>query len=140
MIVYRWIVAVAASSSLLDRWTKSLIVSTSPRARAAIVIPHLLWWTYVQNTHGAFGFFGCTGAADRDRAAGARPFWFAFATPARKSLLVRIAFGGIVGGAVGNIVDRLHHRYVVDFIDFKTHSGPTCSTSPTRASPSASGS
>ena len=23
-----------------------------------IVIPHLLWWTYVQNIHGAFGMFG----------------------------------------------------------------------------------
>ena len=33
---------------------------------------------------------------------------------------MRIAFGGIVGGAAGNIVDRLQHQYVVDFIDFKT--------------------
>jgi len=38
----------------------------------------------------------------------------------RRSTLVRIAFGMIAGGAVGNIVDRLQHRWVVDFIDFKT--------------------
>jgi len=31
---------------------------------------------------------------------------------------VRIAFGMIVGGAIGNIVDRLHYTFVVDFIDF----------------------
>jgi len=24
----------------------------------------------------------------------------------------------ILGGAIGNIIDRLHFRYVVDFIDF----------------------
>ena len=24
----------------------------------------------------------------------------------------------IVGGAIGNIVDRLHYGYVIDFIDF----------------------
>jgi signal peptidase II len=26
----------------------------------------------------------------------------------------------IVGGAIGNIVDRFQHRWVVDFIDFRT--------------------
>ena len=31
---------------------------------------------------------------------------------------MRIAFGMILGGAIGNIVDRLHYRYVIDFIDF----------------------
>ena len=33
-------------------------------------------------------------------------------------MTVRIAFGMIVGGAIGNIVDRLHYGYVIDFIDF----------------------
>ena len=32
--------------------------------------------------------------------------------------VVRIAFGMILGGAIGNIVDRLHYQFVVDFIDF----------------------
>jgi signal peptidase II len=32
----------------------------------------------------------------------------------------RVAFGAIVGGAAGNIVDRLQQQFVVDFIDFKT--------------------
>ena len=36
-----------------------------------------------------------------------------------QSPLVRVAFGAIVGGAVGNIVDRIHHGYVVDFIDLR---------------------
>jgi signal peptidase II len=30
---------------------------------------------------------------------------------------VRVAFGGIAGGAIGNIIDRFHYGYVVDFID-----------------------
>lgn len=45
-------------------------------------------------------------------------FWFSFRDQARTSALVRIAFGMILGGAIGNIIDRLHLRYVVDFIDF----------------------
>jgi signal peptidase II len=47
-------------------------------------------------------------------------FAFAFRDAVQKSLLVRIGFGMILGGAVGNIVDRLQHQWVVDFIDFKT--------------------
>jgi signal peptidase II len=47
-------------------------------------------------------------------------FAFAFRDAARRSVLVRIAFGAIVGGAAGNIFDRVQQQFVVDFIDFKT--------------------
>jgi signal peptidase II len=113
-----WIVA--ALVFLLDRWTKSLVSTHFLPGESAIVVPHLLWWTYVQNTHGAFGLFGSQpllliGLALLVLAL----FAYAFRDSVRSSLLVRIAFGGIVGGAAGNIVDRLQHQYVVDFIDFK---------------------
>lgn len=85
-----------------------------------LIVPHLLYLTYVQNTHGAFGLFG-------DR------IWFliglavvvlgffyvAFRDAAAQSLLVRIAFGAILGGALGNIVDRIQRHFVVDFIDLR---------------------
>jgi len=114
-----WIVALVVF--LLDRWTKSLISTHFFPGESAIVVPHVLWWTYVQNTHGAFGLFGSQpilliGLAVLVLAL----FAYAFRDAVRSSLLVRIAFGGIVGGAAGNIVDRLQHQYVVDFIDFKT--------------------
>lgn len=35
-----------------------------------------------------------------------------------ESLLVAVALGGIMGGAVGNVADRLRHGAVVDFLDF----------------------
>jgi signal peptidase II len=47
-------------------------------------------------------------------------FTYAFRDAVRRSKLVRVAFGMIVGGAIGNIVDRFQHRWVVDFIDFRT--------------------
>ena len=112
---------VAALVFVLDRWSKSIVTAHFLPGQSALVVPHLLWWTYVQNTHGAFGLFG------------SQPwllialavivlglFAFAFRDAVRSSTAVRIAFGGIVGGAAGNIVDRLQHHYVVDFIDFKT--------------------
>jgi signal peptidase II len=106
---------------VLDRWTKTLVMSSFFPGESRLVIPHLLWWTYVQNTHGAFGLFGNSPVLLIALAIIVLTiFALAFRDAVQRSLLVRIAFGMIVGGAVGNIVDRLQHRWVVDFIDFKT--------------------
>jgi signal peptidase II len=116
--VILWIVA--ALVFLLDRWTKSIITTHMYPGQSAIVVPHLLWWTYVQNTHGAFGMFGSQPVLLIGLALVVLVvFAYAFRDAVKSSLTVRIAFGGIVGGAAGNIVDRLQHQYVTDFIDFK---------------------
>jgi signal peptidase II len=116
--VILWIVA--ALVFFLDRWTKSLITANMYPGQSAIVVPHLLWWTYVQNTHGAFGMFGSQPVLLIGLALVVLAlFAYAFRDAVKSSLLVRIAFGAIVGGAAGNIVDRLQHQYVTDFIDFK---------------------
>ncbi len=83
------------------------------------VIPNVLRWTYEQNQHGAFGLFGDSPALLIAMAALVLAiFWFSFREQAKHSLVVRIAFGMILGGAIGNIIDRLHYRFVIDFIDF----------------------
>jgi signal peptidase II len=110
---------VAAIVVALDQYTKHLVTASFLPGESRFVISHFLRWTYEQNQHGAFGMFGSS------------PFllilmalivllifWYSFRDQARESLLVRIAFGMILGGAIGNIVDRVHYRYVVDFIDF----------------------
>ena len=114
-----WIVAAVVFG--LDRWSKAIVTAHLFPGESILAIPHLLWWTYVQNTHGAFGMFGSQpvlliGLALLVLAL----FAFAFRDAVRTSRVVRLAFGGIVGGAAGNIVDRLQHQYVVDFVDFKT--------------------
>jgi signal peptidase II len=110
---------VAAIVVALDQYTKHLVSANFLPGESRFVVPHLLRWTYEQNQHGAFGLFGSS------------PFllilmalivllifWYSFRDQARDSLVVRIAFGMILGGAIGNIADRVHYRYVIDFIDF----------------------
>jgi signal peptidase II len=117
--VLLWIVAALVLA--LDRWTKLLVSTQFLPGESRIVIPHLLWFTYVQNTHGAFGLFGSQPALLIGMALVVLGlFFYAFRDAVRSSVVVRVAFGGIVGGAAGNIIDRLQHAYVVDFIDFKT--------------------
>jgi signal peptidase II len=103
-----------------DQLSKSFVMQHLAPDESRIAIPHLLWWTFVQNTHGAFGLFGDSAALLIGMAVVVLGiFWFAFREAARESLLVRVAFGAIVGGAIGNIIDRLHYHYVVDFIDLR---------------------
>lgn len=112
---------VAAVVFLLDRWTKTIVLRSFLPGESRLVIPHLLWWTYVQNTHGAFGMFGNSPLLLIVLAVIVLAvFTYAFRDAVRRSKLVRVAFGMIVGGAIGNIVDRFQHRWVVDFIDFRT--------------------
>jgi signal peptidase II len=111
--------AVALIALVLDQWTKRIIIAHFMPGESRIVIPHLLRWTYEQNEHGAFGLFGNSPVLLIGMAIIVLLiFWYSFRDAAQRSTIVRIAFGMILGGAIGNIIDRLHFRYVVDFIDF----------------------
>ena len=111
-----WLAAIAAF--VLDQFTKYVVATNFEPGESRIAIPHLLWWTYVQNHRGAFGLFGSQAWLLVAMAlAVLGVFWYAFRDAAAQSLLVRVAFGAIVGGAVGNIVDRFHYGFVVDFVD-----------------------
>ena len=119
--------ATAAVVAGADQWTKTLVVKHVALVAACEplcgnskpVIPGWLNITPVANFHGAFGLFGDNMALLIGMALLVLlVFWFSFREQAHQSLTVRIAFGMILGGAIGNIVDRLRFHYVVDFIDF----------------------
>jgi len=118
-VILLWLVALVVF--LLDRWTKTIILHAFLPCESRLVVPHLLWWTYVQNTHGAFGLFGNSPVMLIVLALIVLGiFAYAFRDAVKHSALVRVAFGMIVGGAIGNIADRFQHQWVVDFIDFRT--------------------
>jgi signal peptidase II len=113
------IAAVAIGVLWLDQYTKHLVVSSFLPGESRIVIAHFLKWTYERNFHGAFGLFGSNAVLLIGMAILVLVlFWYSFRDAAARSRLVRVAFGMIVGGAIGNIVDRLHYGYVIDFVDF----------------------
>ena len=110
----------AAFVLIADQATKAFVMQHLAPDESAVAIPHVMWWTFVENTHGAFGLFGNSAALLILMAVVVLGvFWFAFKDAARDSLIIRIAFGAIVGGAMGNILDRVHYHYVVDFIDLR---------------------
>ncbi len=106
---------------VLDQWTKWLVELHLPHHTAEPVIPGFLNLTHVRNTGVAFGLFASDVSSGRlltllglgALAAVSVYFWFA---PSRdRSLLVALAL--VVGGAVGNLIDRVSSGAVTDFID-----------------------
>ena len=115
-----FVLIAAVLTIALDQFTKHIVVTTFAPGESRIFIPHFIYWTYVQNHAGAFGLFGT------------QPwllvimalivlvlFWVGFRDAAAHSRTISIAFGAIAGGAIGNVIDRFHYGYVVDFIDFR---------------------
>jgi signal peptidase II len=104
----------------LDQFTKHIVVASFAPGESRIFVPHLIYWTYVQNRAGAFGLFGTQSWLLVIMALIVLVvFWLAFRDAAVHSRAISIAFGAIAGGAVGNIIDRFHYGFVVDFIDFR---------------------
>ncbi|WGM31320.1 signal peptidase II [Brevundimonas sp. NIBR11] len=106
---------------VLDQLTKYwMLEGLSLREVGRVFIaPPILNFSYVENTGVSFGLFG--GGAARWAlsffsilVAGALAWW---ATKAERRTLVS-AIGLVIGGAIGNAIDRIQYGYVVDFIDF----------------------
>jgi signal peptidase II len=110
---------VAAAVVALDQLTKRAIAMHFLPDESRTVIPHVLWLTYVQNTHGAFGFFGTHPLLLAVAALAVVLMFYYWYRQDSAMLLTHIAFGLIIGGAIGNIIDRLRFHYVVDFIDLR---------------------
>ncbi|MBI5525746.1 MAG: signal peptidase II [Deltaproteobacteria bacterium] len=121
---YVWLATSVVLVTGLDQWTKLLAVEKLKSGRGVDVIKGCFQLRYVENPGAAWGFLA--GANEAFRA----PFFVAVSLLAiafilyfyrkvesdQKVMLVSLSM--ILGGAVGNFIDRLRHNYVVDFIDW----------------------
>ena len=109
---------------VLDQWSKWWVETNLPEYVAQTVIPGLLNFTHVQNSGVAFGFLANTGRsggawilATLGIAALALVGVYFWKTPNSHRLLLT-ALALVLGGAVGNLIDRISAGSVTDFIDF----------------------
>lgn len=105
---------------VLDQWTKWMVEVHLPHHAAHPLIPGFLNLTHVRNTGVAFGLFASDGMAGILTLLGLGAltavsvyFWFA---PVRDRLLL-VALALVVGGAIGNLIDRVSSGAVTDFVD-----------------------
>lgn len=107
---------------IIDQYTKYLTLNYLPYQKLIDVIPGYLGWIHTYNTGAAWSLLG--------NQAGWQKFFFAavaFVVSAiivvwltrlksNKETWLAIALAFVLGGAIGNLYDRLALGYVVDFI------------------------
>ncbi|PYR44280.1 MAG: signal peptidase II [Acidobacteria bacterium] len=106
-----------------DQGTKALIRATLPLHSSRTIVPGLVDFTHVLNSGAAFGFlngvdfpFKTVVIAVIATAALIGVGMYA-ASLAHHQLIARLGLALIIGGAAGNLIDRVVAGSVVDFVD-----------------------
>lgn len=115
---WRWLI-VTVIVIAIDQYTKRLITGTFELFDRVPVMPYFDL-VRLHNTGAAFSFLAnasgwqnwfFSGVA---LAASALILWWLFSQPAGR-IIVPFGLTLVLGGAIGNLIDRLQHGYVVDF-------------------------
>ncbi len=121
---YIKLVIIAGAIILLDQFSKGLILRFLPFNRTIAVIDGFFNLTHIHNPGGAFGIMANLSPLLRNivflfisSLAVGLIFYFYKKTPAQYTWLAA-AFALILGGAIGNLIDRIRFGMVVDFLDF----------------------
>lgn len=119
MLKWLWLSFVVVA---LDQWSKIAITTSMHLYQSIVVIPDYVNLIYVRNMGAAFSFLSEAGGWQR---------WFFVATTVFVSAFIviwlfrlkqhetvsAIGLSLILGGAAGNLIDRLLYGYVIDFLD-----------------------
>jgi len=114
---------VTASVVILDQITKAMIRPALSLHQSMEVIPGFLDLTRVHNTGAAFGMLNAVDFPMKTVVLSLVAFialggvaWYAATVPLTDRL-ARIGVAGVLGGAIGNLIDRATSGYVLDFVD-----------------------
>jgi len=113
----------AAVIVVLDQATKAMIGASIPLYESVTIIPGFLDFTHVRNTGAAFGLLNTTDLPMKSI------FMVAMALVAIAAIgaygatlradenIARAGLALVLGGAIGNLIDRARLGYVLDFVD-----------------------
>jgi signal peptidase II len=108
---------------ILDRISKLFFINLFSLGESMPVLRNIFHFTLVYNTGIAFGLFQDQGIVFIIISIAAILLfsWFVYSQRAQEefSQLSVFAFSLIIGGAFGNLIDRLQFGFVIDFIDFR---------------------
>ncbi len=104
----------------MDQVLKSLVVRSLQHGRVIDLLGGLVRLDFTRNSGAAFGMFQSGGLVFAAVAVVVSLGILVFAHRiAESALVLRIALGLILGGALGNLLDRLRLGYVVDYVDVR---------------------
>jgi signal peptidase II len=120
------VLGISALVVILDRITKRIVAQQLPNGQAHTVIPGVFRISDVHNTGAAFSMF-----AENASPVTVRNILIAFSVVAviilfgmlwragRYLTVTSVALALILGGAFGNLYDRVRYHYVIDFLEVR---------------------
>ena len=114
---------IALTIVVLDQWTKALVRGRLELHDSIDVVAGWLSFTRVHNTGAAFGLLNAAEFPFKTvvlmlvaGGALAGVAWYAASLPDANKV-ARAGIAGVLGGAIGNLIDRATAGYVLDFVD-----------------------
>jgi signal peptidase II len=119
----RFEVIVVATLVIADQVTKALVRQAIALHESVTIVPDLLALTRVHNTGAAFGMMNAMEFPGKTivltliaTVALGGVAWYAASVPLG-DWVARLGVAAILGGAIGNLIDRATAGYVLDFVD-----------------------
>ena len=119
-----WLLLISALVVIADRITKTLVSSHIMLGDAVPVIPHVLRITHWLNEGAAFSLFADSASPNAVRwgliafsGLAAIAVFIALIRLGSRITLATVALALVLGGALGNLHDRIRYGSVVDFIE-----------------------
>jgi signal peptidase II len=106
---------------VVDQWTKHAVIDGMTLYQSIQIVPFFNF-TYVHNYGAAFSILYDAGGWQRyflsaiALGVSALILWWLRGTR-KEQILLPVAFSFILGGALGNVYDRMVYGYVIDFLD-----------------------
>ena len=121
---HRLVITISGVVLILDQVTKAWVHSKMALHQSVEVIPNFFNLTYLRNTGAAFGFLAGSPTALRIgffiliSAVAIGCIFFLLKNLRSGQTAWFAALASILGGAVGNLIDRVRLGEVIDFLDF----------------------
>ncbi len=109
---------------LIDQASKHIILESIPLFTSISIIPGFFDLTHLQNPGGAFSFLATQSAVIRKIVFLLLPIiavsflFYLYKKTSEKEKWTLFAIALIMGGALGNLIDRFFFGQVIDFLDF----------------------
>ncbi len=120
---YRMVLTISSLVAILDQITKALVHGGLALYQSIEIVPDFVHLTYLRNTGAAFGFLAGGRSSLRMAffiivsavAIGCIFYILKNLRPDQKTFTASLSL--VLGGAIGNLIDRIRMGEVIDFID-----------------------
>jgi signal peptidase II len=121
---YKKLAVISGLVVILDQITKILILKNLPLYHSVTIIPGFFNITHIHNPGGAFGFMARQDSSLRNflfillASVAVCVIFYFYKNTNKTHPFLASGFALILGGAIGNLIDRIRFGKVVDFLDF----------------------